>query len=62
MANVEARLPEGLYTKIYHAKAQVTSQGQAQLIRGVPKHRYYDILRYFVLRYVIDTLVPNIDI
>ena len=31
-------------------------------LRGVPKYRYYDILRYFVLRYVIDTLVPNIDI
>ena len=30
--------------------------------RGVPKYRYYDISRYFVLRYVIDTLVPNIDI
>ena len=31
-------------------------------IRGVPKYRYCDISRYFVLRDVIDMLTPNIDI
>ena len=36
--------------------------GHSVVTMDVPKYRYYDILQYFVLGYVIDTLVPNIDI
>ena len=48
----------GQFYKKMHSK----NKEQLMQNRGVPKYRYYDIPQCLVLRYVIDTLAPNIDI